>query len=150
MEERHPIALELNQALGVTFWVIETEKRVVARVHKDGSKVDFDGDFLTLTTLAAHRETSAEIKNDNGDGDGDASFTSSTYHVSALGLISVPGIPNDIFKVMTGLFILSLPLEECPYVRGGIEANLNLSVSAAESTSLPYNLSRLERGVDSF
>ncbi len=134
-ERHHHTALELNQALGVTFWVMRTEKRIVARLHKDGSKVDFDGDFLTITTiLAAHRETSAEIKNDE---DGDVFFTSSTYHVSALGSISVPGIPNDMFKVMTGLSML---LEECPYVKEDIKANLN-PIVGTESTPVSYNLS---------
>ncbi len=108
-EEGHDyVALEFNQALGATFWVIGSEKRVVVCLNKDGSKIDFDGDFLTLTTLAAHRRMAlgAEIENNNN-------VTSSTYHVSTLGVISVLGIPDGIFKVITGL-VSYLP---CPYKR---------------------------------
>ncbi len=78
--------------------MVGSEKRVVVCLNKDGSKIDFDGEFITLTTMAAHPPMAlgAEIEKNNNH------FMSSTYHISILGVISVLGIPDDIFKVMTG------------------------------------------------
>ncbi len=97
-QEHHHIVFELNQYIGATFWVIANEEKVVVQVHEDGSYIEFDGNFIMLTTLASRRASSAEMENSN-DGNGGAFFTSSKYHVSTIGSISVPGIPDNIFKV---------------------------------------------------